>query len=175
MTEPTHPTTHESRLTQGLRELLHTQRVASLGTLDTDGCPFVSMVPYALDTLGGTLVIHISDLAAHTGNLRMHPRCSALVMQTPDENRPVHALPRITLSLQAKILQPDDVHIEACRAVYLAKFPESAPITALPDFHWVQLTVLEGRQVAGFGAARTVDPDELQRVLRHASPTGTLH
>ena len=41
--------THEPRLTQALRTLLQTQRVAALGTLDADGLPFVSMVPFAVE------------------------------------------------------------------------------------------------------------------------------
>ena len=40
---------HEPRLTQALRALLSAQRVAALGTLDDDGQPFVSMVPFAVD------------------------------------------------------------------------------------------------------------------------------
>ncbi|HEY8908532.1 MAG TPA: pyridoxamine 5'-phosphate oxidase family protein, partial [Rhodoferax sp.] len=66
--------THEPRLTRALRELLSTRRVAALGTLDDhqNAQPFVSMVPFALLSTEGCLVIHVSGLAAHTRNLIAH-------------------------------------------------------------------------------------------------------
>ena len=45
--------THDSRLTQALRVLLHSRRVASLGTVGDDGTAFVSMVPFALEPIQG--------------------------------------------------------------------------------------------------------------------------
>ena len=73
--------THESRLTRELRALLHTQRVAALGTLGDNGAPQVSMVPYAIAPSCGCLVLHVSGLAAHTRNLQKAPAVSLLVMQ----------------------------------------------------------------------------------------------
>ena len=75
---------HEPRLTRELRALLRAQRVATLGTLNDDGTPLVSMVPFALRTDEAGFVIHVSALAAHTGNLRQRPAVSVLVMQ-PEE------------------------------------------------------------------------------------------
>ena len=43
------PTEHRSRLLRGAVELLRTQRVAALATLEAEGSPFVSMVPFALE------------------------------------------------------------------------------------------------------------------------------
>lgn len=56
---------HEPRLTQALRALFDTQRVAALGTLDDHAQPFVSMVPYAVEPHAAQVVIHVSALAAH--------------------------------------------------------------------------------------------------------------
>ncbi|MDZ4128749.1 MAG: pyridoxamine 5'-phosphate oxidase family protein, partial [Hydrogenophaga sp.] len=52
----------EHRLTTTLRDLLNQQRTAALGTVGADGTPFVSLVPYALDTRQRCLVIHVSGL-----------------------------------------------------------------------------------------------------------------
>jgi hypothetical protein len=108
---------HESRLARALRGLLHTQRVAALGT----------------------------------------------------PGQPVRALPHLTLATQAHPLHPDHPWHPACRAAYLSRFPEAEPMTALPDFRFVALQVLGARQVAGFGAARSVGIDELQRALATAA------
>lgn len=157
---------HESRLTQALRTLLTTQRVAALGTLDADGMPFVSMVPYAVDPLSAHLVIHISGLAAHTRNLQTTPRVSLLVMQAEVASEPVHALPRVTLDGMATVLELHSTPWAEARAAYLARFPEAEPMTQLGDFMWVGIQILGARQVAGFGAARSLDATEMAGVLR---------
>lgn len=157
---------HEPRLTQDLRALLATQRVAALGTLGEDGLPFVSMVPYALEPHSACVVLHVSALAAHTRNLQATPDVSLLVMQTEIPGEPVHALPRVTLMGQATVLEPGSAAWADGRAAYLARFPEAEPMTQLGDFMFVAIHILGARQVAGFGAARSLDADEVARVLR---------
>jgi hypothetical protein len=155
----------EHSLTRALRELMQQQRTAALGTVSADGAPFVSLVPYAVDAQQCCLVIHVSGLAAHTGNLQREPRVSLLVSQSAAAGEPVHALPRVTLQATAEALAPDTPEALACRAVYLQRFPEAEPLTALGDFRFVRLQVQAARQVAGFGAARSLDGDEVRRAL----------
>lgn len=159
---------HEPRLTRALRELLAAQRVAALGTLDEDGAPFVSMVPFAVDGQDRSLVIHISGLAAHTRNLQRRPRASLMVCRAEVAGEPVHALPRVTLDIDAADAVAG-ADAQACRAAYLARFPEAEPMTALGDFRFVRLRPLGARQVAGFGAARSVDAAELLQALGDAT------
>lgn len=160
------PVLHEPRLTRDLRNLLATQRVAALGTLGEDGVPFVSMVPFAVEPLSATLVIHVSALAAHTRNLQTSPNVSLLVMQAEVAGEPVHALPRVTLTGQATVLAPGSTAWADGHAAYLARFPEAGPMTQLGDFMFVAIHLLGARQVAGFGAARSLDADEVKRVLQ---------
>jgi putative heme iron utilization protein len=155
----------ESRLSRALRELLNTQRVAALGTITADGAPLVSMVPFAVDPAQARLVIHVSALAAHTQNMAREPRVSLMVMQAEAPGEPVHALPRTSIEALAEPVEPSSDAALACRAVYLQRFPEAEPMTALGDFRFVRLLVLSARQVAGFGAARSLDQAELRRIL----------
>lgn len=159
---------HEPRLTSALRALLAAQRVAALGTLGDDGAPFVSMVPFAVDAQDRSLVIHISGLAAHTRNLQRTPRASLMVCQAEVTGEPVHALPRVTLDVQAADAAAG-ADAQACRDAYLARFPEADPMTALGDFRFVRLRPLGARQVAGFGAARSLDAAELALALGPAT------
>lgn len=157
---------HIPRLTVELAVLLHTQRVAALGTLDAQGLPFVSMVPYAIAAEPGVLVLHVSGLAAHTGNMERHPPVSALVMRSEVAGEPVHALQRVTLGARAETLRSDHALFATCRMAYLHRFPDAEPMTMLPDFRFVALHLEHARQVAGFGAARSVDAETLQEALR---------
>lgn len=159
------PTPHESRLARALRELLARQRVAALGTQGEDGLPFVSMVPYAIEPEGALLVLHLSGLAAHTANLQRQPLASFMVMQPEVAGEPVHALPRVTLQVHAETPVAGDALHQRCRKAYLARFPEAEPMTQLPDFRLVALHLLSARQVAGFGAARSVEAQELRHAL----------
>lgn len=161
-----HESSPEPRLTQGLRLLLARQRVAALATLDAEGRPFASMVPFALDRDTGHLVIHVSGLAPHTANLLRTPQVSVLIMQSEVVGEPVHALPRVSLEGVATALAPQEAAWDSGRAAYLARFPEAEPMTQLGDFRFVGITIHAARQVAGFGAARTLDAADLQQVLR---------
>ena len=160
--------THESRLTRELRALLQAQRVAALGTLSAESLPFVSMVPYAIEPVHGCLVIHVSALAAHTGYLQARPAVSLLVMQSEVPGQPVHALPRVTLAGQASVLAPGGAPWALARAAYLARFPEAEPMTELGDFSFVAITPAGARQIAGFGAARSIDENEVRQALAFA-------
>ena len=93
---------HEPRLTTLLRELLAAHRVAALATVDADGAPGVSMVPFAVDPQQRCLVVHISALAPHTAQLQREPRAALLVAQSETAGEPVHALPRVSVQVLAQ-------------------------------------------------------------------------
>lgn len=156
---------HVSRLTQQVRSLLQSRRVASLGTLNEDGGPLVTMVPFAVEPALGCLVIHVSGLAAHTRNLQARPRVSVMVMQGEVAGEPVHALPRVSFEATAAALEPQDARWPACRNAYLGRFPDAEMMTQLPDFRFFALEVTAARQVAGFGAARSIEGEELRLVF----------
>ena len=158
--------THEPRLTLALRNLLNTQRVAALGTLDEDGQPFVSMVPFAIDGSSGALVIHVSGLAAHARHLERRPRVSLMVMEAEVAGEPVHALPRVTLDAVATVLVVDSAAWVSARFAYLTRFPDVEYMTQLGDFRFVAIAASGARQVAGFGAARSIGADEIAQVLK---------
>ncbi|CAN5349091.1 pyridoxamine 5'-phosphate oxidase family protein [soil metagenome] len=141
-----------------------------MGTLGEDGHPFVSMVPYAPEPSQGCLVIHVSNLAAHTGNLQARPDVSMLVMQSEAAGQPVHALPRVTLDGRARVLEAGTPAWEVCRAAYLARFPEAEFMAQLGDFRFVAIELTGARQIAGFGAARSIGREEVRQALGPVQP-----
>lgn len=161
--------THEPRLSQALRSLLHTTRVAALGTCNADGTPFVSMVPFAVAADIPAIVIHVSGLAPHTRNLQTAPAISLLITQAEVPGEGVHALPRVSLEGVARILEPESTDWARARYAYLNRFAEAEPMTQLGDFMFVALDITGARQVAGFGAARTLDAEAIRQVLQPAA------
>ena len=152
-----------------LRALLAAQRVAALGTLDADFRPFVSMVPFALEAGDGYVVIHVSGLAQHTPNLLARPAVSLLVMQSEVAGEPVHALPRVSFEGIATALVRESALWQRARATYLGRFPEAEPMTHLGDFQFVGIQITGARQIAGFGAARSLDAQEIGQLFQQVN------
>jgi hypothetical protein len=155
----------EHRLNQALHALLARRRTAALGTVDASGAAFVSLVPFAIDPASASLVIHISALAAHSQNLQTMPQASLMVAEGEVAGEAVHALARVSIEVLATWAEPGSALAAQCRAAYLARFPEAEPMTALGDFRFVRLSPQSARQVAGFGAARSLSTVELAQAL----------
>jgi putative heme iron utilization protein len=145
-----------------VRDLLTRRATGALGTLQ-DGAPFVSLVPFAL--VPGAALIHVSGLAAHTRNLLADPRASLLVSDPEDSVEDVRSLPRVTLQVEARALEPGSTaHTEARRA-YLARFSDPDGVFDLGDFQLFALEFRNARAVLGFGQARTLSAAELAETL----------
>ena len=157
---------HISRQGRALQALLLERRVAALATLNDNGAPSASMVPFAIDAERGRLVLHVSALAAHTGHMARDARVGLLVCAADRPDAPVHDLARLSLEGRAETPAPDSPEWRAARSVYLARFPDAEPMTALRDFRFVTVTPHSARQISGFGSARAVDADELHQLLR---------
>ncbi len=151
-------------MTQALRGLLETQRVASLGTLH-EGEPYVSMVPFVLLPGGAGFAIHVSELAAHTKDMRADPHVSLLVVAPQSPEVPPQALARATVQGHAvQYLESTPGHAEA-RQAYLSRFPESSTMFALSDFSLFAIRPRSIRFVGGFGQARTFTAEGLAKIL----------
>lgn len=160
----------EHSLTRALRELIASRRIAALGTRDTEGEVFVSMVPYVIDTQASDILLLVSSLASHTGNMQRHPQVSLLVCAAePADDEPVHALARVTLDMLAREVPAQSSEAQACREIYLTRFPDAEMLLSLADFRFFRLSPQGARQVAGFGAARSLPAEEIRRALAPAA------
>jgi putative heme iron utilization protein len=147
-----------------LKAMLATQQVAALATLHK-GEPAVSMVPFALLPQGGGLVIHVSRLATHTGDMLAHTGVSLLVIAPPAADVMAQATPRVAMAGQARPCRADDtVHAKAQQA-YLGRFPESEPMFGFGDFSLFVIEVRSVRLVTGFGKAHSLTPAAFAQAL----------
>ena len=160
------------RLIDLVRALLVNRGVAGLATLH-DGRPFASMVPFAATVATGrlALLVHVSGLAAHTRDMQSHPEVCLLVTAAESADVPPQALPRISIPAVAEFVSQDHPEHAAFEAVYLAKFPEAAPLFGFADFSLVALVPMSARLVAGFARAMTLSADSLQAAITDA-PNG---
>lgn len=150
-----------------LRRLLAEQPTAALATLH-QGEPAVSMVPFVLPAGATAPIIHVSGLAAHTRDMREHPRVALLVTADATGPWPPQALPRVSLTADARALPRDSAEAAAAGAAYLARFPDSAVTFELGDFGLFALQPVAARLVAGFGRAYSLVGEALADWLRAA-------
>jgi putative heme iron utilization protein len=137
------------------RRVLRCAATASLATLDRDGFPFVTLVTVAT-TVAGEPIFLLSDLAAHTRNLKRDKRASVLLVAPGGEAGDPLAGARLTV---VGTLAADDD--PATRRRFLAHHDEAANLVEFSDFHFYRLAVISAHLVAGFGRIVDLSRDEL--------------
>jgi putative heme iron utilization protein len=159
----------DPKIAEGVRSLLETQRIASLGTLH-QGEPHVSMVPFALLPGGAGFAIHVSGLAAHTKDMLASPRVSLLVIAPVSPDVSPQAMARVTVQADASPLDESMPGHAAAKAAYLARFPDSEMTFGLGDFSLFEIRPRSLRFVGGFAQAKTVTPEGLASIFAARTP-----
>ncbi|MEZ4240282.1 MAG: pyridoxamine 5'-phosphate oxidase family protein [Myxococcota bacterium] len=143
-----------------------------------EGFPYGSVVPYALDGAGRPLVL-LSDIAAHTQNLRKDPRASLFVRQ-PDTRGDPQAGWRLTVMGELERLSDGD-ETDALWARYLERVPDAVGYRQMHDFaFWRMSSPVKARYIGGFGKICWVAGEALLRDpqgegLREAGPGACAH
>jgi heme iron utilization protein len=152
------PAVPEPTYAERARTLAHLGRTGTLATLSRrhPGHPFASVMPYALDDAGRSLLL-ISAMAMHTQNLEADPRASLLVTQ-PDWSGDPLAAGRLTLMGEARRLGTDAA--AAARAAYLARHPRAAYWVDFEDFAFWRLDLVDVYFVGGFAAMDWVTAEQ---------------
>jgi len=142
-----------------VRRLLAANSVSALATISvdraTEGFPFGSVVPYALDEEGRPLIL-ISDIAQHTRNLKADPRASLLVRAESEGD--AQAAWRITLIGK---LQP--ITDEDCHARYVAVVPDAPSYYDAHGFGLWRMEITRVRYIGGFGNIHWIEADDYMR------------
>jgi len=140
--------------------LIRRQRWAALATADETGAPVASMVAYALHE--GTLLLHLSRLAAHTRHLLARTDGS-LVISEPDRDDVTdpQTLARVSLTGAIRPLEAEGEEFCTARAAYLRRLPEADMRFGFSDFVLFRLTPEQARHVGGFARAATFSAAEL--------------
>ncbi|MFK7793137.1 MAG: HugZ family protein [Devosiaceae bacterium] len=157
---PIHPVDDEAR------SLVHTLLVkapfAALSHLEPDtGHPLVTRTGFGLDDHGMPLLL-ISELSAHFTALASDRRCSLLIGEPGQVNKPggdplTH--PRLTLIGEAALVGNNDR--EAVRTAYLARNPKAKLYVDFGDFHFWRITPQRAFLNGGFGKAYVLQASDL--------------
>jgi len=137
--------------------LLMGQRWTSMATLDGNGTPLSSMVACAIAPEHSDIILHLSRLAEHTGNILARPTVSLIFAEADDGRRDPQTLARLSLTGRALEVTPDDANHAALRDAYLQCFPSAEQRFGFADFVLFRFQPLSGNYVAGFARAWPLD------------------
>ena len=146
---------------QAARRLVLESRWAALATVDSDGAPHASWVAYVPEPGSGNLLLHLSGLAAHTGNLLAEPRAALGISAVDSGVGDPQTLPRVTLQGRAEVLDRDSAAWSAAGKHYIERLPDAAPLFGFADFVLFRFVVVGGRYVGGFARAFDLGKDIL--------------
>ncbi len=138
------------------RQLLLGEYQAVLSTISVDmqGYPFGSVVPYSLDRQGQPVIL-ISDIAQHTKNIIADPRVSIICLEQAADDQ--QAAGRVTLLADAEKIPASDAD-----AIwrYYSFFPHSRDYHKTHGFDFYRLKPRKIRFIGGFGRIHWLQPED---------------
>jgi putative heme iron utilization protein len=141
---------------------------ALLATLEGEWMPAASYAPLAW--LDGQAYLFLSELAAHTKNLKRCPSISLLLLEEADRGGNAFVRRRISLRAEARLLARDDARFGAALDEFKRRFGDVVDLLeSLPDFQMFALRLLGGRYIRGFGQAYDLSGEGLDW-LQHVHP-----
>ncbi len=146
MTQPTHA--------ERARTLVAAESTGTLSTL-REGHPYGSLVAFAMAE--GAPVLLISEMAAHTQNLRVDGRASLLVAERVVTDPLAHS--RVSLVGECRLLDEPS----AAREAFLARHAGAEVYVDFRDFHFWRLEVSSVRYIGGFGRMSWVEAEDFSR------------
>lgn len=141
-----------------------------LATASKAGEPNASYAPYLRD--GTDFIIYVSELAAHTHNLRDTGKASVFFIENEDQADNLFARRRLTFRCSASIVPRGTEAFARLIAALEARFGSTMrQLKDMTDFHLVRLTPHKATYVAGFARAFSLEGEALD-TLRHINDSG---
>jgi len=149
---------------QNYQQLIKSQKTLILSTITEQGKAESSYAPYVRDEKG-RFYIFVSELATHTHNMLKTKSASILFIQPEKQTKNLFARERVVFDCSISEVHKQDECYYKQMLIMKAKFGETVDLLqSLPDFHLLVLTPVNGKYIAGFGKAFSInlDNDSLQ-------------
>lgn len=130
------------------------QAILSTHSVDVDGYPFGSIVPYCLNKNGEPIIL-ISSIAQHTKNIISDPKVSLIATEAGADD--LQTVGRITYIGDAGKLDDDD---SDSMERYYRYFPQSRGYHKTHDFNFYRIQPVRIRFIGGFGQIYWVGKEE---------------
>jgi heme iron utilization protein len=152
-------------ITTRYQELMAAQQTLLLSTASANGVPVISYAPFVRDH-AGVFYIYVSEMASHTANLLNNPQASILFIRPESDSRNLFARERAVLNCNVKEISRDDaIYADRIQALQDQFGEVVSVLRSLSDFHLFALRPENGRYIASFGRAFTINV--IDGTLRH--------
>jgi len=139
------------------QQLIQSQKTLILSTVTEQGIPESSYAPYVRDEQG-VFYIYVSELASHTENMLKTATASILFIQPEKECKNLFARERVVFDCSISEVQKQDECYYKQMLIMKEELGETVELLqSLPDFHLLALTPINGKYIAGFGKAFSID------------------
>jgi len=149
---------------QKIAELKKRRTNIVLATVDGDGQALASQAPYVLDENGNFLIL-VSGLAEHGKTLPHADSVNIMLMEDETGLANPFARERLNYTCRVETLLPESearLKAEKLLSQRFGKFVQT--LVQLPDFTMFKLSPIEGRYVAGFGAAYAIEDGTIRQL-----------
>lgn len=134
-----------------------------MATVSENGIPNSSYAAYIKAM--GNYYVFVSDLAAHTSNLRLHKQASIMFIENEQDAQHLFARQRVTLLCEASIVDRNGEIFPYIMQLFSQKFGKFIDLLQeKKDFHLFCLQPKSGGYVAGFGRAFAIEGKELSEI-----------
>ncbi len=148
---------NQHALLKNYQQLLQSQQTLLLSTVTEQGKPELSYAPYVRDQKG-VFYIYVSELAAHTKNLQQSGIASLLLIQPEEQATNLFARERVMFECECHELEKQNECYDQQMLIMKEKFGDTVELLqSLPDFHLFALSPVNGKYIAGFGKAFSID------------------
>ncbi|MBF0276388.1 MAG: pyridoxamine 5'-phosphate oxidase family protein [SAR324 cluster bacterium] len=138
-------------------ELLASEQTLLLSTVSEEGFPQISYAP-CVRGQDGTFYIYISELAGHTANLMKNPQASIMFIRAESESNNLFARERAVFECSVSEIMRGEENYQKQLQHLEEKFGGVIKVLrGLADFHLFALKPENGRFVAGFGKAFSIE------------------
>ncbi|MDH3540344.1 MAG: pyridoxamine 5'-phosphate oxidase family protein [Acidimicrobiia bacterium] len=148
--------------------LVLAHRWAALATLGDDG-PAASMVAYAPELDLSSLVLFLSGLSHHTGNLIAEPRTALVISESDPGTGDPQTLARLSVKGTAEMVDRSSTAFDGAWQTYVARLPDAAPRIVLGDFSLFRVRLVSAHYVGGFAQAGTIPMGRLSAAALEAN------
>jgi len=146
--------------TKSYQQLILSQKSVVLSTATENGKAESSYAPYVRDE-AGVFYIFVSELASHTKNMLQNQQASILFIQPETESKNLFARERVVFDCSINEVEKQDECYYKQMLIMQKQFGETVTLLQrLPDFHLLALTPVNGKYIAGFGQAFSINMDD---------------
>ncbi|WPJ97572.1 pyridoxamine 5'-phosphate oxidase family protein [Coraliomargarita algicola] len=159
----------------GYASLLSGFQSIQLGTVSTSGTPEASYAPAVL-TESRDFYVHVSELSAHTANLRDTQKASVLLIEDEETCEQIFARKRVTYACTTAEVERDSAEWKDAMERFSEKFGGIMNhLKGMQDFHLIRLSPKSGRLVVGFGQAYDISGEQMETLSHVRGFNGKGH